>query len=246
LLRRAFHIPGGELIIAYGNWDRMAEARGFLVAAPDSRGHAFSDGSGRGGADVKSIDDSAFIDSVIDDMKRRYAIDARRIYLVGLSSGGSMAQTMAIERPGKIAAFAAVMGHLWTNDQPPAPTRPMLLLFGDSDKLNPMNGGAVKYHPIIGVTLDKPGPNQTAELWSKRMGCGDSSMPDEGPAVDVTFWPSCRDGSELMLFIVRNLAHHWPGGAKPSDKAIKAIGPYTDAVDATELIWDFFSQHRRR
>ena len=30
LLQRVFHIPGGDLIIAYGNWDRMAEAHGFL------------------------------------------------------------------------------------------------------------------------------------------------------------------------------------------------------------------------
>ena len=138
------------------------------------------------------------------------------------------------------------MGHLWTKDQVPAPTRPMFLLFGDSDWLNPMDGASVKYPPPINVTLDKPAPMRTAELWSKRMGCGERSEPDEGPAVRVFAWGSCRDGAELLLYIVRNLGHHWPGGPKPSKKGIKFAGPYTDAIDATELIWDFFSQHRLR
>ena len=123
----------------------------------------------------------------------------------------------------------------------------MLLLFGDSDWLNPMDGGSVKYPPPIAhITLEKPAPMRTAELWSKRMGCGERSEPDEGPSVHVVAWGSCRDGAELLLYIVRNLGHHWPGGQKPSKKGIEFAGPYTDAVDATELIWDFFSQHNLR
>ena len=247
LLVPVWHIPGGPAIISYGNWDRMAEAEGFIVAAPNSLGHAFNDGSGRGGPEIETIDDTGFIDAVIDDMLQRYAIDRVRIYMVGLSSGGSMAQTMAIERPEKIAAFTSVMGHLWTEDRAPAPTRPMLLLFGDSDRLNPIDGAVVKYPPPIAyITLDKPAPMRTAELWSKRMGCGERSEPNEGPAVRVVAWLSCRDGAQLLLYIVRNLGHHWPGGPKPSKGALKVAGPYTDAIDATQLIWDFFSQHRRR
>lgn len=246
LLVPVFHVPGGAAIMSYANWDRMAENEGFIVMAPNSLGHAFNDGSGRGGAEVETVDDTGFIDAAVDDMAQRYAIERARIYIVGLSSGGSMVQRMAVERPEKIAAFAAVMGHLWTKDQAPAKARPMFLLFGDSDWVNPIDGGSVKYPPPINITLDKPAHLRTADLWSKRMGCGQRSEPDEGPAVRVFAWGSCRDGAELLLYIVRNLGHHWPGGVKPSKKGIKFAGPYTDAIDATELIWDFFSQHRLR
>lgn len=84
---------------------------GFVVAAPQAlksvNGH-FSWNSG-GCCQGQNADDETFIMNVVADVEVRQSIDPSRIYLVGFSNGGMMADRMLCDHPETFAA-AGVAG----------------------------------------------------------------------------------------------------------------------------------------
>ncbi len=58
--------------------------------------------------------------------------------------------------------------------------------------------------------------------------------------VDRISYQACRGGSEVALFRVRGDGHTWPG----TDVDFGALGPVTHEINATELAWQFFLNHR--
>ncbi len=221
------HGTGGtpKRILSLGHFYKYVELRGFIAVGPSSLGRAFNEGSGRGGPEVKEVDDVAFIEAVIDDVRKRAEIDPARIFLAGFSSGASMAQRVVLESSYDIAAVVAPAGHLWAPERTPVRARPLLLMWGTADKLNPMRGGKVPYRRS-GVTLDKPAPIETATEWARRLGCKsgpNESTPSEG--VRKMAWKGCNEGAVVELYLVEGLGHHWGGGC-PVPFPDKCIGPY--------------------
>lgn len=56
------------------------------------------------------VDDSAYIASIIADVKSTVAVDPKRIFVVGHSNGGFMAYRMACNHAGDIAAIVSLAG----------------------------------------------------------------------------------------------------------------------------------------
>jgi polyhydroxybutyrate depolymerase len=54
-------------------------------------------------------------------------------------------------------------------------------------------------------------------------------------------WPGCRDGSEIVFYIIDGGGHTWPG-ALP----VARLGKTTNQLDASETIWAFFQAHPLR
>ena len=85
-------------------WLRVAHSEGCIVLAPKSRGPTWS-----------LLDPPQDIDSVcamLDAVATRYAIDARRCLLSGLSDGGSFAYLLGLSCPSRFTAVAPVAGVL--------------------------------------------------------------------------------------------------------------------------------------
>jgi polyhydroxybutyrate depolymerase len=239
----SLHGTGGTAISAVdmGQLQKWAELEGFIVAAPQSLGQAFNDGSGRGGPAVKDVDDVGFIQAVINDVKMKARIDEKKVYIVGFSSGAAMAQRFALESDDEVAAIAALSDAFYVPDRKPAKTRSLLLIWGTADPLNPMDGGKIPYRVGSGaVTLDKPAPMKTAEGWAKRMGCSTPPKQNKLPnGVTQYIWPGCQSNAKLEFYLIDGLGHHWAGG-KPVPYPAKVIGKYSNAVEATKIILDFF------
>ncbi len=53
-----------------------------------------------------------YIEGVLDEVTKRYGIDEKRVYLVGLSLGGEAAYRFSMEHPERIAAMASLGGML--------------------------------------------------------------------------------------------------------------------------------------
>lgn len=240
------HGTGGtpEAMLQLGHFYKYVELLGFVAAAPESLGRAFNDGSGRGGKEAEDVNDVEFIEAVISDVRKRANVDPARIYMAGFSSGASMAQRFAAESASEVSAIFAPGGHYWIPERTPARARPILLMWGTKDKLNPVDGGEVPYRKS-GVTLDKPSFKVSAAAWAKRLEC--VAEPEERAAtggVNTVVWSSCNSGAVVELHIVEGLGHHWAGG-RPVPFPDKFIGPYSDRVNATEMMWDFFERHAK-
>jgi polyhydroxybutyrate depolymerase len=229
-----------DMILRVGHFTKFAELKRFIAVAPRSLGRAFNDNSGRGGPEAKDVDDVGFVEAVVTDVRQRASIDPKRIFLVGFSSGGAMAQRVAIESAYDFAAIVAIADHFYVASRVPARPRPLLLAWGTADKFNPMSGGRVQYP---GVVLEKPAPEQSAAEWAQRLACRqgpDKSLYRDG--VQRSRWSQCAGPTFVEAYFVDGLGHHWAGGEPLPLFPERVIGPYSARFEMTELMWDFFQR----
>jgi polyhydroxybutyrate depolymerase len=237
------------------HWINASDNSGFIVVGPDAlpfnprRREGFvlnpsvwRDGSGRA-SHAENIDDVAFIGAILDKMQTSAAIDPLRIYIAGHSSGASMAYQLGVHLSDRIAAIAAISGHLWLPD-PLKLSYPvsLLLLDGTLDPLNPPNGGTVKMP--WGNVENKPPMLESFNRWANLLNCGSAPVPfDNHDRVSGLNYRSCDGRSEAVYYLIDGLGHGWPGGINRLPPRL--IGPSSTAIDATSTIWSFFQRHPR-
>lgn len=132
----ALHGMGGDensFFSAYANGEirRLAEARGYLVVCPKGRAPA---SMYFGSAERDVLD-------VLNEMKRRYAIDDDRVYLMGHSMGGYGTWSVSANHPELFAAIAPISG----GGQPLVVAKlkgltnvPWIVIHGDKDPTVPV------------------------------------------------------------------------------------------------------------
>lgn len=228
------------------NFNRLAERQGFIVIYPTGIDRQWQDG--RENLSGSRQDDVGFINATIDDLARIRSIDNRRIYVAGMSNGGMMAQRLACQLPHRIAAVATVAAAM------PAPLQSscrsgkplsMMAIGSPSDRIVPWQGGPVTRN-AGGTVLSMP---QTIDLWRTKAGCQavarDRILPDTSPRdrllVKVSQYQGCQSGLSVVLVTVNGGGHTWPGGLAQS----KRLGVTSTKFDATEFIWEFFSNQTR-
>ena len=221
-----FHGGGGSAagaLARYG-WVERAEAEGFVLAAPQGirawapGRHIWNEGSGRGRAARRKVDDVAFVRAVIADIEGRFRIDPRRIYATGFSMGASMSHLLGQRLGDRLAAIAPVSGHVWLRGEAPPLPVSVFYVFGTADAISPMAGG--------------------------RGTVGGVKPPVAASIVAWTRW--CRGGTTVRYVLVPGMGHPWPGGS-PSGLPERWVGPRVPtAFDATRAIWAFFRANPKK
>ncbi len=201
-------------------FETVAAREGFAVAALQADG-------ARWNVPVRDDrpDDIAYVADVIDHVAARVCTDLTRVYVTGFSGGGRMSSLLGCRLGARIAAIAPVAGLRW-----PAPCEgrpvPVLSFHGLADRQNPYAGQAASR----GAEWLESVPDALAG-WARHNGCDlDVIMDDpEGPLSTMRY-EGCADGAGVRLIRIDGLGHTW---AKQD-------------VDATAVMWRFFSGHRLR
>jgi polyhydroxybutyrate depolymerase len=238
---------GGQALEHYG-WPALADAEGFAVLAPDAmparpdrdanlrnNPRFWDDGSGRG---LRKVDDSGFLIAAVEHAARRFTLDRRRIYAAGHSSGSGMAQRLGLDHADRIAAIGVVAGQRPPGGPPKRPL-PVIYINGAEDTLNPVAGGERKLP--WGPPTSVPPLSESLDGWARFNGCPAPTRSEPAPKVSLSRWAPCRDGSEVLFYLVAEQGHQWPGGK--SRRFGPGLGPQSGALDATRTIWDFFRRH---
>ncbi len=239
-------------------WTAKAEKEGFLVVFPNalardpSRQSHFSsnpqlwnDGSDRFYPGQKAPDDVSFIAAMLDDLAAKFALDRRRIFLTGFSNGASMSFRVGVELSDRIAAIAPVAGALWID--PPKFRYPISMCYitGTADPLNLIEGGEPKLATGASDSVrskPKPPVRESILKWSRALGCAPTPMKvSDFNGVRTETYGSCGDGAEVVYLTVEGLGHTWAGGRSILPQSM--VGPVSDRINATDVIWDFFSKH---
>lgn len=107
------------------------------------------------------VDDSAYLISLINEVKARYSVDANRVFLIGHSNGGFMSHRMAYDHPDTIAAIASLAGASPANLEGAAPSRPVniLQIHGTADATVKYEGGQLR-------EVNYPSADETMEKWA--------------------------------------------------------------------------------
>ncbi len=221
------------------NLSIKSDTSNFIVVYPNGRKfftRTWNAGTCCGSSVTYNVDDVGFIVKMINSLKVNYNIDTTRIYLTGASNGGMMAYRLACERADIFAAVAPVAATMVVTEIC-SPTRavPLLHIHSLPDTRVPYNGGygtgfAGVYMPPIDSVIGGWLQNDTCTI------AFDTVYNTNG--VVGKRWSDCSSCSEVMIYTTTDGGHSWPGGNQTPNG-----DPVSTQLNATDLIWDFFSQH---
>jgi polyhydroxybutyrate depolymerase len=202
--------------------------------------------------------DVTWFGALLDSLDTTLCVDTNRVYVTGMSNGSMMTSVVACTFADRIAAVAPVSGVRSPSACAPKQHIPLLTFHGTADPYLAYTGGLgpkVAGLPspdgkgTLGtgaiVTGDDAAsvPDMVAS-WAKRNGCeGDPTDTKLKADVKVTSWHCPADGTTELYTIIGG-GHTWPGSAFDA-KLPDVMGHTTSSVDATAVMWEFFSDHPR-
>lgn len=235
----------------------LADRAGFALVAPDGTGplpterlHTWNVSFGFGYAQRNRVDDNGFIRALLLQLGQAHAIDPRRVYLTGLSNGAILCHFAGAANADLIAGIAPVVGTAAGRESgdstltwPVKPTRPLdvILFNGALDEHVPLEGGWQKKHADRSPRF-VASAQESAGFWVESNGCAPTPKIDELPAQQATryTWRGGRDGTRVVLYVLHNQGHAWPGG-----RAARAVADVpSPLLNAGEVLWTFFSSRQ--
>ena len=108
----------------------------------------------------------------------------------------------------------------------------MLAFHGKADNIVPYEGSRQR--------AMEPPIHDWAAAWAQCDRC-DATLSATQPVQGVTreTWSGCQGGVEVILYSIDDHGHSWPGSAW-------LPGITSQAINATDVMWDFFVAHPRR
>ena len=233
----------GHRIARVSSFNDLSDSCGFLVVYPDSIGDYWNyNGTGH-----ETVNDVAFIDTLIDECIKMFAIDHDRIYVAGVSNGGMMAFKLATILTDRIAAIASVAGLMTErsliNTTLSSPVS-VILIHGTDDTIIPFNGGEAK-GSLTGTIQPAP---KVAEHWARMNGCSVSpesyefpkKHPEDVTSVRRDVFTGSESGAVVDFYTIRRGGHTWPSGNGGSEELLSKT---SHEINASEVIWEFFDHH---
>ncbi len=229
----ALHALGSNplLMEAMTDLSPMADREGFIVAYPE--GFRSSDVGIRSwnarfccrDAKEEDVDDIGFLSALVDEMAARYHI--KGVLIAGFSNGGMLAHLAGIELADKITAIAPVGATVGQEIVERIPKRPIpvLMVHGDADRLLPFD----ERHDERFLPVSK-----VVEYWVRENKCAPKPEVEETPELKIERYRSRRGGAEVLLYMVKNAGHVWPGSRV---HLRTEHDPRT--LDASSLLWSF-------
>lgn len=224
-----------------------ADREGFIVVYPEGTGRlkrnllTWNAGHCCGTAMEKGVDDVGFFNALLDKLLQQYPIDPNRVYATGISNGGMMSHRLGRELSDRFAAIAPVAAALFGDEvQPPNPVS-AIMINGLLDRAVPIDGGAPggRFPQAWDGTPARPAVEQ-AKFWARANGCDAESARAEKALYTLTTY-RCPVGRGVQLYVIKDGGHAWPGGEKGTPRGDQP----SMAINATDVIWDFFAIHSR-
>ena len=142
-----------------------------------------------------------------------------------------MTNQLGCDMANLIAAIAPDSGayNFWEDCNPSRPV-PVLAFHGLDDDIVPYAGSAPQ--------MMLPPIEEWAAGWAARNGC--SASPDVTAPVDtvtVRTWMNCKNNADVILNTLAYHGHSWPGSP------IMPESITSQAINATDVMWEFFKSH---
>jgi poly(hydroxyalkanoate) depolymerase family esterase len=241
----------------------LAEQKGFAVAYPQQslRGHPnrcwhwYERTTQDGGDDVR------LIAGIIDKVCAAYPFDRGRINAAGLSAGAGMANILALRHPDKIAAVGLHSGPVFGAGHSKTGAYGVMQLGAShlaEQAIRTLLQGAAAFPTLPAILIQGREDRVVRRINQEqleaqfrlinRLDADNAEPPVDKPARTSGRRQShayrirdYRHGRRILLRVcdVAQLDHAWSGG-DCSLKYNACAGP-----DASRMMWDFFSRHRR-
>ena len=223
------YTASGDIQEAYFQFEPLAEERGFLYVHPDGTtnpvGAQFWNATEACCGFASTVDDSAYLEALIEKVQDDYNVDPRRIYFVGHSNGGFMSYRMACDLSDTVAAVASLAGATFIDPADCGADEPVSVvqIHGTADATIAYEGDS-----ILGRAY--PAATATAATWAELNGCTtdtevtsnafDLVVDLDGAETSRTTYTDCPDGIGVELWTITD-GNHVP--ARTPDLATSII-----------------------
>lgn len=219
----------------YGDFRPIADTANFILVHPmgtlDGSNQPYWN-AGFGG----SVNDIGFTSALIDSLSADYSINPNRIYSTGMSNGGFMSYYLACELSNRIAAIASVTGTMATGSQLTCSAQhptPVMEIHGTADGTVPYNGNTtmISTPNVLNYWVNYNNCNATPTVSPVT-----NTSTTDGCTAEHSIWTGGDNGVEVEHYRIIGGGHTWPG-------APIAIGVTNYDINASKLIWIFFSKY---
>jgi polyhydroxybutyrate depolymerase len=209
---------------------RLADNHGFVLVYPvGAYTNSVTSGSWNANLDA-GVDDVQFTRDIIENIASMLNLDRKRIYSTGMSGGGRMTSRLACELSDILAAAAPVAGLQYPNGCTLRRAIPIQSFHSTDDATNQYEV-SVNSRPYWSM-----GVETAIDRWRQANDCSlDNSSDKLSQHVTYYQWSDCGGLAEIQFYQLNNGGHTWPNS--PSSSSNKDI-------NASELVWDFFSRHK--
>jgi polyhydroxybutyrate depolymerase len=230
----------GSMMVWFSGLNKKSDEAGFIVVYPSGTGIGPFCTWNAGNFGAKTADDVAFIGKLLDDLVSVVSVDEKRVFACGMSNGGMMCYRLAAELSERIAAIAPVAGTIAIDESTPKRPVPVIHFHGTKDNLVPFEvaKGKKSFPKLKDV-------EESILTWVKLNGCEPEPTTDtlsnDGDETKVTrkIYGGGKDGSEVVLIVIEDGGHTWPGQQPP----VGFIGKSAKNISANDLMWEFFQKH---
>jgi polyhydroxybutyrate depolymerase len=238
----------GSMMVWFSGLNKKSDESGFIVVYPSGTGvgpfRTWNAGGFSGRMAEGKADDVAFIGKLLDDLGTVVKVDEKRVYACGMSNGGMMCYRLAAELSDRIAAVAPVAGTIAIEESKPKRPVPVIHFHGSKDNIVPfeMKKGKTPSFMKLKAVED------SIQTWVKLNGCDEEPMTEmiskEDDEIEVTrtCYSGGKEDSEVVLVVIKEGGHTWPGQKPP----VGFIGKSARNISANDLMWEFFQKHQMK
>lgn len=183
-----------------------------------------------------AANDVKFLTSLVGILEHDYCVNPKEVYATGFSGGAREASQLACDESSIFAAVAPVSGLRRPSPCPTTRAVPVISFHGSADPVDPFDGNGQAYWTYSVATA--------AKYWAEQDHCSltsRTSSPTSG--VTLTSYGACANGAEVELYKIHGEGHEWPGGPTMPSSITALLGPQSNAVNASALMWAFFVAH---
>jgi polyhydroxybutyrate depolymerase len=162
------------------------------------------------------INDVGYIMAVVKEVTTKYAVDPKRLFILGHSNGGFMTHRLACDQADKFAAVVSLAGEVYKDPTRCAASAPISVLEvqGDADMTVPYAGGPPEN---VAVLPPAPGAIETTQTWAAKNNCdvkADTTQPPVDLVTDLTgaetsklVYKNCEAGVATELWTIHGGPH---------------------------------------
>jgi len=218
---------------SYFQLEKVADKKGILTVYPsgskDSNGYLFWNATPACcNFDSSTVDDEAYLLSIIDSVSKDYAVDPARIYIIGHSNGGFMAHRMACNQSDRIAAIVSLSGMTYSNPKSCKPASPVSVL-----QIHGTNDAVISYTGGYLFSSAYPSARKTIDLWGRINECGkkayrvlprlDLDRKLSGAETTVLRYKGCKTRATSELWTINKGKHSPELSAKFADSVVSFL-----------------------
>ncbi|HYQ30769.1 MAG TPA: alpha/beta fold hydrolase [Polyangiaceae bacterium] len=226
-----------SLLIEKAGLNALADQKRFAYLAPegarDALGRPFWN-AGKSCCDLERqpIDDVKRLRDLLDANLNDAAIDPTRVFVIGYSNGGFMAQRLACDVGDRIAGVVSVAGAAPSSEVPCPQNSALAVLeiHGDADPIVHYTGGTVFDRTDLEAHASAV---DTAKYWARQLSC--HGGPQTGQPLDLEPHVPARETSVQRYDACRGAVELW---------TVQGGGHYVALQPpALDAIWGFVQAH---